>query len=71
MNKAIQDCEANIATLTDDLHFIAEDIRAATCPEQLEKLLKHRALSQMARQSEYDKLRRLQSEQAIIDAGGD
>lgn len=68
MNKAIQDCESNIATLTDDLHYIAEDIRKATEPRELAKLLKYKQTSETARQQEYDKLRRLQSEQAIIEA---
>lgn len=68
MNKAIQDCEANIATLTDDLHYIAEDIRKATEPRELAKLLKYKQTSETARQQEYDKLRRLQSDQAIAEA---
>lgn len=65
MNKAIEDCEANIATLTDDLHYISEDIRKAVDPDELAKLLKYKQTSEAARRQEYEKLRRLQAEQAI------
>lgn len=71
MRNAIADCEANISRLVDDLHELAESIKITTDPEDLQRLLQYRAVSQIAIRSEYDKLRRLQAEQAIIDVGGD
>lgn len=68
MNKAIQDCEANITRLTDDLHVIDEAIRNAQTAGELQRQTNYKATTTTARDGEYDKLRRLQSEQAIAEA---
>lgn len=68
MNKAIQDCEANITRLVDELHVVSDAIKYTADLEDLTALGHSKTITQAALQGEYDKLRRLQSEQAIIEA---
>lgn len=68
MNKAIQDCEANITRLVDDLSVISDSIKHTVCHDELAAFGYSKSITQTALQSEYDKLRRLKSEQAIEEA---